>query len=406
MVSLHIPRIALFGLLWLIQLTSAKRCVMYLTGQHNVVPDAPLVQDVTHVALAFMRSDLFNRQNVTEWPLFTAVDNVRAKFSPRTKIMVAIGGWGDTEGFSAAAASEESRGLFARNVRDMLKDTGADGVDIDWEYPGGNGEDYKRNPNSAKEWEIEAYPKLLSSIRTAIGPNKLISAAVPGLPRDMLAFTSDTIPAISASLDFFNVMTYDLMNRRDNVTKHHTGIQGSLTAVDAYIANGVEADKVNLGFAFYVKWVRTDPNSAGECAAHPVGCKTVLMEDPSTGGDLGHAGGFSWHDAVPEDLDPSFQRALDRGVYDEQGGGYYFWDKQENLFWTFDTVDAIQRKVPIVVAGKGLGGVFAWGLGEDAPAFEHLRALTAVYHDYGDTLQSKWNRNGTATARGVQKQEL
>jgi GH18 family chitinase len=130
------------------------------------------------------------------------------------------------------------------------------------------------------------------------------------------------------------------------------------------------------------------------------------MEGPSTGGDLGHAGGFSWHDAVPEDLDPSFQRALDRGVYDEQGGGYYFWDEQENLFWTFDTVDAIQRKVPIVVAGKGLGGVFAWGLGEDAPAFEHLRALTAVYHDYEDTLESKWNRNRAATARGVQKQEL
>jgi GH18 family chitinase len=65
---------------------------------------------------------------VTEWPLFTTVEDVGAKFSPRTKIMVAIGGWGDTEGFSVAAASEESRGLFARNVRDMLKDTGADGM--------------------------------------------------------------------------------------------------------------------------------------------------------------------------------------------------------------------------------------------------------------------------------------
>jgi GH18 family chitinase len=75
-----------------------------------------------------MRSDTFNRENVTEWPLFTTVDDVRTKFAPGTKIMVAIGGWGDTNGFSVAAASEESQGLFARNVRRMLDDTGADGM--------------------------------------------------------------------------------------------------------------------------------------------------------------------------------------------------------------------------------------------------------------------------------------
>ncbi|KAJ0419590.1 glycoside hydrolase superfamily [Aspergillus carlsbadensis] len=415
MAAIRILRIALLSLLWLIQLASAKRCLMYLTGQHNVVPDPPLVQDITHVALAFMRSETFNRENVTEWPLFTTVDEVRAKFPPETKIMVAIGGWGDTEGFSAAAASEESRGLFARNVRRMLEETGADGVDIDWEYPGGNGEDYKRIPNSAKEWEISAYPLLLSTIRSAIGPAKLISAAVPGLPRDMLAFTSTTIPAISASLDFFNVMTYDLMNRRDNVTSHHTGVQGSLTAVDAYIARGVAAEKINLGFAFYTKWFRTDPASATECATHPIGCKTVLMEDPDTGDDLGQAGGFSWHDTVPADVNASFQRALADGLYDEHGGGYYFWDARENRFWSFDTPDALARKVPVVVGGRGLGGVFAWGLGEDATGFEHLMALTEAYRGYGvnegvDNGNARKSedrvRRPAGTGKAATKQEL
>ena len=66
--------------------------------------------------------------------------------------MVAIGGWGDSDGFSQAAASGESRKLFAKNVKAMVDETGADGncrlyclisfsnwkigVDIDWEYPG------------------------------------------------------------------------------------------------------------------------------------------------------------------------------------------------------------------------------------------------------------------------------
>jgi GH18 family chitinase len=51
---------------------------------------------------------------------------------------------------------------------------------IDWEYPGGNGADYKQVPNSARSYQIEAFPKLLAATRTAIGPNKLLSIAAPG----------------------------------------------------------------------------------------------------------------------------------------------------------------------------------------------------------------------------------
>jgi GH18 family chitinase len=83
-----------------------------------------------------MRSETFNQPQPSEWPLFTTVSETRAKFARDTKIMVAIGGWGNTDGFSVAAESDESRKLFARNVKAMLDETGADGVDIDWEYPG------------------------------------------------------------------------------------------------------------------------------------------------------------------------------------------------------------------------------------------------------------------------------
>lgn len=92
-------------------------------------------------------------------------------------------------------------------------------------------------------------------------------------------------------------MTYDLMNRRDNVTKHHTGVQLSLDAVNAYEARGVPTRKMNLGFAFYVKAFRTDPR--GGCDENPIGCRTVLLEDPETGADLGGGYGFSYHDPVP-----------------------------------------------------------------------------------------------------------
>jgi GH18 family chitinase len=76
-----------------------------------------------------MRSSAFNAPDAAtdEWPLFTTVDAVRSQFAEGTKVMVAIGGWGDTEGFSEAARSEEGRRNFALNVRAMVEFTGADG---------------------------------------------------------------------------------------------------------------------------------------------------------------------------------------------------------------------------------------------------------------------------------------
>jgi GH18 family chitinase len=191
----------------------------------------------------------------------------------------------------------------------------------------------------------------------------------------MLAFNLDTVPKILESVDYFNVMTYDLMNRRDNITKHHTGLHESLVAIDTYIERGVPSEKANLGLAFYVKWFKTAIGV--DCHAEPVGCATELMEDPETGADLGKTAGFSWHDEVPSELSKSFTKALEHGVYDEKAGGHYYWDENERLFWSWDTPDAIKRKLPTIMKEKQLGGVFAWGLGEDAPKFEHLQAANS-----------------------------
>lgn len=86
------------------------------------------MSDITHVALAFMSPAVFNQENPYEFPLFTTVEAARSQFSRNTAIMVAIGGWGDTEGFEVAAATVKSRKVFARNIKKMVDVTGADGV--------------------------------------------------------------------------------------------------------------------------------------------------------------------------------------------------------------------------------------------------------------------------------------
>ncbi|KAI1254772.1 hypothetical protein MGN70_003787 [Eutypa lata] len=324
--------------------------------------------------MAFMNSNTFNRkEESSDWPLFMTVKETREQFAPGTKIMVAIGGWGDTAGFALGAATKEGRQNWARNVAAMIRDTGADGKQcIVW--TSGNGEDYKQVPNEQKAWEIEAYPLLLADIRAAIGPDKLISAAVPGIPRDMLAFTPQSLPFIMESVDFLNVMTYDLMNRRDHVTRHHAGKSLSRESIDAYIANGAKPDKLNLGFAFYTKYFRTEHQT---CLGSPIGCPTLLLEDPKTGGDLGRTGGFAWADETPAEVRTSFAKALNGGQYDDVAGGQYYWDADEDLWWTYESPSSIQDKFSLV-RDIALGGVFAWELGGDGPEYTRLAAVNAA----------------------------
>lgn len=230
--------------------------------------------------------------------------------------------------------------------------------------------------NSEKKWEIEAYPLLLGEIRAALGKNKLITAAVPGLEEDMIAFTDNTVPRIMRHLDYLNVMTYDLMNRRSTVTKHHSSIKGSRAVLEAYMSRGAAPDQLNLGLGFYVKWFRTDKEDC-ERADTPIGCKTLPLEDSETGGDLGNAGAFAWHDSVPEELKKSFQQAFVSTEYDYDEGATYYYDGEEGLWWTYEEGrnGDIAAKVKTLMDELKLAGVFAWGLGEDGTSFRRLQYL-------------------------------
>lgn len=185
-------------------------------------------------------------------------------------------------------------------------------------------------------------------------------------------------------------MTYDLMNRRDTHTKHHSGLDGSLGALNAYLDSPrVYTQGLNVGLGFYVKWFRTAVDKP--CDFVPaIGCSTELMEDPNTGADLGKAGAFSWHDEVPSELAESFARALKYGEDEVSEGlvrGHFYMDKQQRVFWSWDTPHSIINKLEelsdfFLAPGhdkrQDIGGVFAWGLGEDAPHFEHLKAVNKV----------------------------
>ncbi|KAK3362309.1 glycoside hydrolase superfamily [Lasiosphaeria hispida] len=409
---------------------AAPRYAVYFDQWHAaVLPNKSSTAGITHVITAFAQSSLFTTDPVTQYEPFLPLGDVRALFDKGTKVCMAIGGWGDTDGFSQGAATKASRKLFAKNVAATVKRLGYDCLDVDWEFPGGNGEDYKKNPNSNKTSEIQTYPLLLSEIKTAIdavGCHEL-SIAVPALERDMIAYTAANVRKINGIVDVVNVMTYDLMNRRDNYTTHHTSLKGSLAAINTYIARGFKPSKLNLGFAFYAKWFTTADGV--DCANTPVGCQTALLE-AADGSDTGKSGAMTFEAstfaALPTDLvdspdgscgagtnykcpndaccgqygfcgtevghcgtgcqtgfgrcegpstKDSFKKALANSKYDAKNGGQWYWDADVNIFWTWDTPEIIAKKFVDIVKAKGLGGVMAWSLGEDSYDWSHLLAL-------------------------------
>lgn len=63
------------------------------------------------------------------------------------------------------------------------------------------------------------------------------------------------------------------------------------------------------------------------------------------------------------------------GITDEAAGGQYYFDRGNNLFWTWDTPALTGRKLSEIVVSRGLGGMMGWGLGQDSYDFSHILAL-------------------------------
>lgn len=125
-------------------------------------------------------------------------------------------------------------------------------------------------------------------------------------------------------------MTYDFMNRRDNITKHHTSIQESLNAIEKYISLGFDPCKLNLGLAFYAKWFTTAP---GVDCTKGLGCPTALLE-AADGTDTGKSGAVTFEASnfqeVPKNLTVSPDGSCGAGTFYKCDTGvccsqYGFW---------------------------------------------------------------------------------
>ncbi len=159
-----------------------------------------------------------------------------------TKIIVSLGGGGQSDKFAPVAKDSTLRNKFIVNLVDYVKAHNLDGLDMDWEW------EY----NPVPEADTIAYNKLLTELREALPKDKSLSAALPCSRYYGKWFTPEVL---IKNLDWFGFMTYDMTGDWDEKALFDSPLyphEGYTTwswqeTFDYWSKRGVPAEKMVFG---------------------------------------------------------------------------------------------------------------------------------------------------------------
>ncbi|MDE5567314.1 MAG: glycoside hydrolase [Muribaculaceae bacterium] len=223
-----------------VQVEPSYEIVTYVWDGGDRMPDPSLVTTINY---AFANvNDTRDGVVINHEPRFRSIVALKEK-NPDLKVLLCIGG-SCKSGLSEMAADSLKRAALADDCARIIKEYGIDGIDFDWEFPGGEG----GTPDDYKNFAL-----VLKAVRKAIGDDKLLTLAAGG---DLAGMDVDNVPAFLDVLDYVNVMAYDLSGTPDT---HHTPLYRSKftgwrsvdEVVQDYVAHGVPYDKMMLGLGFY-----------------------------------------------------------------------------------------------------------------------------------------------------------
>lgn len=251
--------------------------VGYVFGNKQIDPSLIDPRDLTHINYAFAEivdnevvPSRANRLDSVNIPALLSLK----KINPDLKIMISIGGWGGSGGFSDAALTEENRGIFTQSAIRYMLDHGFDGIDIDWEYPGQAGAGNTHRPEDKANFTLmlRDLRQSLDSLARENGQPRYLLTIAAGAGQRFLDFTE--MGKAQEYLDFVTIMTYDFSGSWSTHAAHHTNLfpstigKGSDLDAAKSVAlmrkNGVPANKILLGAAFYGRgWNLKSPEERG-----------------------------------------------------------------------------------------------------------------------------------------------
>jgi chitinase len=283
---------------------------------------------------------------------------------PQLQTLISIGGWSQSGKFSDVALTAASRAKFARSVVAFILHYGFDGADIDWEYPTGSGD----AGNIERPEDKDNFVLLLAELRAQLdaqeaqdGHHYLLTIAL-GSNRD--AIQPLDWAKITPSLDWINLMTYDMAGEWSEVTDFNAPLYASGDALSDDIAVrtllglGVPADKIVMGAPFYGRgWSGVGSTNHG--LRQPF--KTIPA-------GTSEAGSYDYYDLAANYLGkyPRF--------WDNTAESPWLYDKASGLVITYDDPESLGKKAEYV-RGSKLGGMMIWELSQDTPDSALLTAI-------------------------------
>lgn len=294
---------------------------------------------------------------------------------PALKILPSFGGWTMSEPFHAMAKDKAAIEHFSQSAVALIAQYDFfDGIDLDWEYPGGGGLTTSPwNPDTKlsdeqKAAEREAYTYLVKTLRTELdtlekqtGREYELSTAVGvGSKAESIDWA-----AVAPHLTNMFAMTYDYLGGWGTQTGHLTNLHatdngwwgmGTDVFVNKMISLGIPANKLVVGAAFYGRgWEGTKgfdgitiPKEFSSAKGASVG---TSAEEP----------GFFMY----WDLKRNYTQAQGYiSGYDEKAQAPYLWNKEKQIFISYDDARSVKAKADWVKQNK-LAGLFVWDLSGD-----------------------------------------
>ena len=239
--------------------------------------------------------------------------------------------------FSSAKGRED----FSTSVAEATNYFHTDGIDIDWEFPAAIG--YPGHPYS--DGDRNNFTALIKNLRAKLGADKEISFLAA-------CFT----PYLQQSIDWHkvmpfadrvNLMTYDIIGSRNQLTGHHANLystsrqkESADNAIRYLDSLQVPRHKIAIGVAFYAR---------------------EFAKVPGKNRGLHQPGQFKRF--VPmKQLRKDYTSANGYAVYwDTVAHAPYMYNRKLKVYLTYDDEHSVAAK-SAYVRQKGLNGIMFWEL--------------------------------------------
>ena len=327
--------------------------IAYVFSRNKVIdPDGIAADELTHINYAFanIADGKIIEGSANDAKNFEILSDLRTR-RPHLSILISVGGWTWSGGFSDMALTSESRRRFVDSAMEFVRRHNLDGVDIDWEYPGLPGIGNLYRPEDKQN-----FTSLMTELRAALDREGaaqkrrywLTFAAGANVPECLVHMEMEKVQAV---VDFVNLMTYDFREAEsDSLAGHHSNLYSNPAddkqlsadrAVRDYLTAGVPPGKIVIGVPFYGHaWGEVKPDGNG-------------LYQPGK--------------PVQDNIDASYGNLVKQFIgkngyvrfWDRQSEAPYLWNASKRIFITYEDPQSLRLKCRYIRDHK-LGGVMFW----------------------------------------------